>query len=205
MLMEAYAHYQANQYDDAIEDAQRFISLHPGNESAPYAYYLIAHLPLRAHSRRRPRPGHHRTRARRRCSDVVRRYPDSAYARDARLKLDMVYDQLAGKEMDSGPLLLDARPASRGHQPLPQCDREPELPAHHARAGSAASARRSLPLGWHDRRGAAYGGDPRPQLPGQINGTSARYALMTDEGVAPVADEEAQRRGWLRRTFGAVF
>src|SRR5690606_4315518 len=42
MLMEAFAHYQANQYDDAIEDAQRFISLHPGNESAPYAYYLVA-------------------------------------------------------------------------------------------------------------------------------------------------------------------
>ena len=42
MLMEAYTHYQAQAYDDAIEDAQRFISLHPGNESAPYAYYLIA-------------------------------------------------------------------------------------------------------------------------------------------------------------------
>src|SRR5690606_19844239 len=42
MLMEAYAHYQNNQYDEAIADAQRFISLHPGNESAPYAYYLVA-------------------------------------------------------------------------------------------------------------------------------------------------------------------
>src|SRR5262249_37449509 len=42
MLMEAYANYQSNKYDDAIEDAQRFLALHPGNESAPYAYYLVA-------------------------------------------------------------------------------------------------------------------------------------------------------------------
>ena len=31
------------------------------------------------------------------------------------------------------------------------------------------------------------------------------YALMTDSGVAPVAEEEARRRGWLGRTFGTVF
>jgi outer membrane protein assembly factor BamD len=37
MLMEAYANYQSNKYDEAIEDAQRFVALHPGNESAPYA------------------------------------------------------------------------------------------------------------------------------------------------------------------------
>ncbi|MCR6644005.1 MAG: outer membrane protein assembly factor BamD [Terricaulis sp.] len=42
MLMEAYAHYNANQYDEAIADAQRFLALHPGNESAPYAFYLIS-------------------------------------------------------------------------------------------------------------------------------------------------------------------
>src|SRR5262249_37547697 len=42
ILMEAYAHYQANEYDPAIEAAQRFISLHPGNENAPYAYYLVS-------------------------------------------------------------------------------------------------------------------------------------------------------------------
>ena len=41
MLMAAFANYQANKYDEAVSDAQRFISLHPGNRSAPYAYYLI--------------------------------------------------------------------------------------------------------------------------------------------------------------------
>ncbi|MCK5910438.1 MAG: outer membrane protein assembly factor BamD, partial [Caulobacter sp.] len=42
MLMAAYANYQANNYEETISDAQRFLSLHPGSRSAPYAYYLIA-------------------------------------------------------------------------------------------------------------------------------------------------------------------
>ena len=42
ILMEAYAYYEANKYDDAISAADRFVSLYPGNPSAPYAYYLKA-------------------------------------------------------------------------------------------------------------------------------------------------------------------
>lgn len=42
MLMGAFANYQSNRYEQAISTAQRFISLHPGSSSAPYAYYLIA-------------------------------------------------------------------------------------------------------------------------------------------------------------------
>jgi outer membrane protein assembly factor BamD len=105
MLMEAYAHYQSNEYDKAIEDAQRFIALHPGNDSAPYAYYLIAVC----HFERILDVGRDQgttERALASLNDVVRRYPDSAYARDARLKLDMVYDQLAGKEMEVGRFYL---------------------------------------------------------------------------------------------------
>ena len=42
ILMEAFAHYQANKYDDAIAAADRFISLYPGKPSTAYAYYLKA-------------------------------------------------------------------------------------------------------------------------------------------------------------------
>jgi len=101
VLMEAYSHYQSNKYDEAIADAQRFLSLHPGNESAPYAYYLIAicHFERILDVGRDQATTEHALTA---LQDVVRRYPDSAYARDARLKIDMVYDQLAGKEMEIG-------------------------------------------------------------------------------------------------------
>ncbi|MDP7164752.1 MAG: outer membrane protein assembly factor BamD, partial [Alphaproteobacteria bacterium] len=41
-LMAAYSYYKINEYDQAILAADRFLQLHPGNESAPYAFYLIA-------------------------------------------------------------------------------------------------------------------------------------------------------------------
>ncbi|HEY0435672.1 MAG TPA: outer membrane protein assembly factor BamD, partial [Phenylobacterium sp.] len=40
ILMQAFAHYQNNNYDEAIGDADRFISLYPGNQAAAYAHYL---------------------------------------------------------------------------------------------------------------------------------------------------------------------
>ena len=56
-IMAAYAYYQANQYDEAVAAAERFIELHPGHKDVAYAYYLDGHQLLRADQRRRPRPG----------------------------------------------------------------------------------------------------------------------------------------------------
>ena len=42
MLMQAYANYRSTDYEESIATAERFIGLHPGNDSTPYAYYLIA-------------------------------------------------------------------------------------------------------------------------------------------------------------------
>ncbi len=41
-LMSAFSYYVAADYNKAIQSAQRFLSIHPGNKDAPYAYYLIA-------------------------------------------------------------------------------------------------------------------------------------------------------------------
>ena len=101
MLMSAFAHYQSGGYDEAVAGAQRFISLHPGNESTPYAYYLIAIC----HYEQIFDVGRDQgttTLAEAALQQVVRRYPDSDYARDARLKLELTHDHLAGKEMDVG-------------------------------------------------------------------------------------------------------
>ncbi|MEE2566044.1 outer membrane protein assembly factor BamD [Hyphobacterium marinum] len=101
MLMAAFANYQANNYDEAISDAERFISLHPGNRSAPYAYYLIAI----SHFERIMDVGRDQqmtVQAMEALQQVVRRYPQSRYAQDARLKIDMTRDHLAGKEMEIG-------------------------------------------------------------------------------------------------------
>lgn len=101
MLMAAYANYRAQLYSEAISDAERFIALHPGSQSAPYAYYLVAI----SHYEQIYDVGRDQS-ATRSAMDaleqVVRRFPESPYAADARLKIDMTRDHLAGKEMDVG-------------------------------------------------------------------------------------------------------
>jgi len=101
MLMAAYANYRSNRYEEAISDAQRFIALHPGSSSTPYAYYLIAicHYEQIYDVGRDQSTTQNAMQA---LQQVVRRYPESPYARDARLKLDMTRDHLAGKEMAVG-------------------------------------------------------------------------------------------------------
>lgn len=203
MLMEAYAHYNANQYDRAIEDAQRFLALHPGNESAPYAYYLIAIC----HFERILDVGRDQgttERALASLRDVVRRYPESPYARDARLKMDMVYDQLAGKEMEVGRFYLvrDQHLAAINRFRRVVEDDNFQRSAHvpealhrlvesYVAVGMTEEAQRMAAILGHNYPGDAW--------------YQRSYALMTSAGVQQVSQEEAQRRGWFSRTFGTVF
>ena len=105
MLMKAFAYYQGNDYDEALTAIDSFIALHPGNKDAAYAYYLKA---ICHYERIRDvgRDQEYTNNAVSALTDVVRRFPDSEYARDARLKLDLTYDHLAGKEMYIGRYYL---------------------------------------------------------------------------------------------------
>ncbi|HSR71163.1 MAG TPA: outer membrane protein assembly factor BamD, partial [Kiloniellales bacterium] len=100
-LMAAYAHYLNNTYDEAINALDRFIELHPGHRDVAYAYYLraISHYEQISDVGRDQR----QTRlALEGLEEVVRRFPDSRYARDAAFKLDLARDHLAGKHMTVG-------------------------------------------------------------------------------------------------------
>jgi len=105
MLMSSFASYSSAEYEDAIQTAQRFIGLHPGNESTPYAYYLIA-MSYYDQIYDVGRDQATTINAEAALQQVVRRYPESDYARDARLKLELTHDHLAGKEMDVGRYYL---------------------------------------------------------------------------------------------------
>lgn len=100
-LMSAFNYYAAAQYTESIASAQRFLQLHPGNRDAPYAYYLIA-LSYYDQISDVTRDQRITQQARDALNELVRRYPDTEYAADARLKLDLVADHLAGKEMEIG-------------------------------------------------------------------------------------------------------
>jgi outer membrane protein assembly factor BamD len=100
-LMAAYSYYQATKYDDAILAAERFKQLHPGNKDAPYAYYLVA-ISYYEQIVDVARDQRNTELALKSLEEVVRRFPTTEYARDARLKLDLARDHLAGKEMTIG-------------------------------------------------------------------------------------------------------
>jgi outer membrane protein assembly factor BamD len=108
MLMAAYSRYRrggSEGYEKAIASAQEYITLHPGGDGAPYAYYLIAVCQFDQILD----VGREQTRselALASLNEVVQRYPGSEYAKDAELKQDMVRDQLAGKEMEIGRYYL---------------------------------------------------------------------------------------------------
>jgi len=100
-LMSAFSYYAAKDYTKSIESARRFLSIHPGNRDAPYAYYLIA-LSYYEQITDVTRDQSTTRQALDALGELVRRYPDTRYAADARLKVDLVRDHLAGKEMEIG-------------------------------------------------------------------------------------------------------
>ena len=101
LLMQGFANYQNNEYADAINACQRFISLHPGHQDIPYAYYLVA-LSQYEQIQDITRDQSQTQTALDSLDEVSRRFPDSKYAADAKQKALLARDHLAGKEMEVG-------------------------------------------------------------------------------------------------------
>lgn len=100
-LMEGFAHYQNLDYDDAITALNQFIELHPGSNDVAYAYYLRALCNYERISDVR-RDQTEAKESLKGMQDVVSRFPDSPYAKDAELKISLITDHLAGAEMNVG-------------------------------------------------------------------------------------------------------
>ncbi|HEU5018625.1 MAG TPA: outer membrane protein assembly factor BamD [Pseudolabrys sp.] len=108
LLMSAYANYQAGAYDECVTAAQRYITLHPGSPDAAYAQFLIAssyydEIPDITRDQARTQ------KALAALDEVIRKYPDTRYAAEAKKKVEFARDQLAGKEMEVGRYYLDRR------------------------------------------------------------------------------------------------
>ena len=105
MLMSAFCYYEANKYTDAINTADEYIELHPGSHEVAYAFYLKA-MSLYEQITDTGRDQTNTEQALTALQDVVQRFPDTEYARDASLKVDLTLDHLAGKEMEVGRYYL---------------------------------------------------------------------------------------------------
>jgi outer membrane protein assembly factor BamD len=107
LIMAAYAYYEAGAYDDCINSARRYVTLHPGSPDAAYAQYLIGssyfdQIPEISRDQERTE------KAVQTLEEVARKYPDSEYAVASKRKIEIARDQLAGKEMDIGRQLLNS-------------------------------------------------------------------------------------------------
>ncbi len=108
MLMSAFLNFRRGKYTDAINDANRFVTLFPASEDAAYAQYLIGE----SYFRQIPdvtRDQDIAHKAMDAMNVILQKYPDSEYAEDARNKIDVARDQLAGKEMQIGRYYLERR------------------------------------------------------------------------------------------------
>ncbi|KJS37235.1 MAG: transporter [Hyphomonas sp. BRH_c22] len=189
MVMTAYASYQARDYDEAIAGAQRYLSLHPGGSEADYAYYLIAvsYFDQIVDIGRDQRTTELALSA---LQDVTRRFPNSSYARDASLKIDMVNDQLAGKEMEIGRWYL------RSNQTLAAVNRFKKVVTTYDTTSHTPEALHRLvesylTLGLRDQALAA-GATLGYNYPGS-DWYKMSYRLLTKEGLDPEADSAPRR------------
>ena len=186
-IMAAFTYYQGDLYDEAISAARRFVELHPGHRDAPYGYYLIA-MSYYERISDVSRDQMMTALALRSLDEVIRRFPDTDYARDARLKIDLTRDHLAGKEMTVGRFYL-----RRGYY-LAAIGR-----FRHAAEALHRLTEAYLAIGVPDeaQTAAAVLGHNYPGSPWY----EYSYALLVEGGLRPEADEES----WISGVFNAVF
>lgn len=196
IVMAAYANYRNRNYAEAISEADRFASLYPGNPMTAYAYYIKA-VSYYEQIVDVGRDQGNTELAQAALREVVRRYPGSDYAADARLKLQRVDDHLAGKEMTVGRFYL------RNGDTLAAVGRFRTVIDRYQTTSHAPEAlyrlvEAYLTLGVIDeaQRNAAVLGT---NFPGDVWYADA-YELMNDRGLRPAVNPTAPRR--LRNLFG---
>ena len=106
LLMQTYSQYQAAKYDDAVGTANRYIGLYPNSSDTPYVYYLAG----MSYYNQIPEVTRDQTTSEKAVSilsALVQKYPKSEYVADAKYKIQVAKDQLAGREMTVGRWYLE--------------------------------------------------------------------------------------------------
>jgi outer membrane protein assembly factor BamD len=195
-LMGAYGEYMRNRYTEAIGALDRFIQLHPAHRDIAYAYYLRA-LSLYEQINDTERDQRATEQAMTALQDVVNRFPNTPYARDARLKMDLGRDHMAGHEMVVGRFYQNRRlyVAAIGRfrrvvEEFQTTNHVPEalhrLTEIYLALGLTDEARRTASVLGHNFPGSEWYLDS--------------YALLVD---GPAAGGE--RPGWWQRNVGSLF
>jgi outer membrane protein assembly factor BamD len=195
-LMSAFCYYQANKYTDAISAADQYIQLHPGSKEVAYAFYLKA-ISLYEQITDVGRDQSNTEAALVALQDVVQRFPDTDYARDATLKIDLTLDHLAGKEMAIGRYYL------RKGDYIGAINRFRTVVERYQRTSQISEALERLTeayyaLGVYNeaKTAAAVLG---ANYPGSVWYQDS-YSLLTEHNLKP----EEDKGSWISRAFHAV-
>lgn len=200
-LMHGYAEYLQNHYTEAIGSLDRYIQLHPTSSNASYAYYLrgLSFYEQIADIQRDQKGTEQAMIA---LQDVVNRFPESAYARDSRLKIDLCRDHLAGKEMEIGRFYeqqkLYAAAIGRFQRVIDDyqtTNHAPEalhrLTEIYLLLGLTDQAKRTAAVLGHNYPGSRWYEDS--------------YGQLAENGIAPPTPATERAGGFLARTLGSVF
>jgi outer membrane protein assembly factor BamD len=108
LIMEAYANYEGQKWEDAITASKSYLSKYPNTKDAAYAQYLYAmsnynQIPDVTRDQDRSE------KALAALQELVQKYPKSEYVADARHRLEVARDQIAGREMEVGRYYLERR------------------------------------------------------------------------------------------------
>ncbi len=195
-LMAGFSFYQANKYDEAVSALDQFIELHPSHRDTPYAYYLkgLAYYEQIADVGRDQEVT---DRALKSLDEVIRRFPDSRYARDARLKVDLTRNHLAGKEMAIGRYYLNLgqylAAINRFRRVIDTYQTTEQVPEALMRLTEAYLA---LGVREEAQQAAAVLGYNYPGTEWYKDA----YARLAKEGLEPSGG-----KSWFGRAFGSIF
>ena len=197
MLISAFCSYQSNAYAQAIATAENYISLHPGSPEVAYAFYIKA-IALYEQIVDIGRDQSNTEGALVALQDVVQRFPDTEYARDATLKIDLTNDHLAGKEMAVGRYYLHQGDyigaINRFRTVIDQYQTTPQIAEALERL---CEAYYSLGLNSEAQTAAAVLGR---NYPGSGWYKDA-YNILKGRNLKPMED----RRSWISQAFRRVF
>jgi outer membrane protein assembly factor BamD len=196
LIMETYANYEGGLYEEAITSAKRYLQAHPNSSDAAYAQYLMAssyydQIPDITRDQEKSE------RAILALQELIQRYPNSEYVADAKKKVQVASDQLAGKELEVGRFYLQKRNYSGAINRFRTVVARYQTTRHVEEAlERLTEAYMAMGIVNEAQTAAAVLGHNFPDSPWYKDA----YALLTKGGVEPRENTES----WISKAFRGV-
>jgi outer membrane protein assembly factor BamD len=196
LIMEAYANYEGGFYDEAITASRRYLQSYPNTTDAAYAQYIMAssyydQIPDITRDQEKSE------RAILALQELVQRYPNSEYVADAKKKIQVASDQLAGKELEVGRFYLQKRNYAGAINRFRQVVSRYQTTRHVEEAlQRLTEAYMAMGIVGEAQTAAAVLGHNFPDSPWYKDA----HALLTKGGVEPREDSQS----WISKAFRGV-